>query len=121
MNVTPVISLKHVRPNGIGPLLKTTLQFEAIVDALVLYHQGLGILETPASAEQRDGYRQAALAMVNELDPATRLSAENDALYRVRDSFGVSMSEANALVTDVLDIVRTRLRQTPALGVGEIR
>lgn len=120
MAVVPFPTARTVTADVQG-LLRTTLTFEAVVDALIGFHVSIGRLPSAdVSPLERDHYRDAVTRMVNELDVVARVTAEQRTHEYILDR-GFQQQGVLMFVHDACEVYRTTLQQTPVRGVGVLR
>lgn len=107
-------------PSPQAAALMSTLAFEAIVDAVLLFHVRVGILATNRiQPTTRHRYREVIAGMLNAMDPVEGARAVGAA--------AATIAKAESSEPTIDDIHRSiqayhrHLQSTPVAGVGQLR
>lgn len=120
-----VVSIPQRPANDTVALLRSTLAFENVVDALIYFDVLSGKRESAKVPPHiRQEYRVAVIQMLNERDILTRSATEHRVAEFVAERVMATSPMALrpiGLVDDALDLYRATLQHTPVRGVGAIR
>lgn len=104
-------------------LLRSTLAFEAVVDAVINFHVATGELGSRTIAPQlREQYRRQVLQALNDRNEFQRMRAENAAADVLVERLGSESRYGIRLgVNAAICTYREHLQNAPVQGVGQLR